>query len=61
MWNIFLREEGDCNAPLARPARSTDTVYVRHSRLRERETMEEVLGEWVGNTIQISDNLKVIT
>jgi hypothetical protein len=39
--NIFLREEGDCNAPLARPARSSDTVYVRNSRLRERETMEK--------------------
>lgn len=34
---IFLGEEGDCNAPLTRPARPSDTVYVCNSRLRERE------------------------
>ena len=35
--NIFLSEEGDCNTSLACPARPSDTVNIRNSRLREED------------------------
>lgn len=39
MGDVFLSEEGDCDAPLARPAGAPDTMYVRNGRLvLERRT-----------------------